>query len=64
MLQSDREPGDDRGQVELFGETQFGTLDDHFAVLAVKMMAFNQRVKKSSPIYQNRNYFLRAPHMA
>ena len=29
MLQSDRKPGDDRGQVELFGETQFGTFDDH-----------------------------------
>jgi hypothetical protein len=29
MLQSDRQPGDDRGQVELFGETQFWTFDDH-----------------------------------
>ena len=33
MLQSDRQPGGDRGQVELFGETQFGTFDDHLPCL-------------------------------
>jgi hypothetical protein len=29
MLQSDRQASGNRGQVELFGETQFWTFDDH-----------------------------------
>ena len=28
MFESDRQPGDDRGQVELLSETQFRTFDD------------------------------------
>jgi len=40
LLQSDRQPGDDRGQIEVFGETQIGTFDDKFAMLAIETMVF------------------------